>query len=449
MTADLVAVLQRENAKLRKINEVLMRRVERSMDMQGGDYALFETAILLETKVRDRTAALERALQSLQGSNRALVEAKAEAERANLGKTRFLAAVSHDLLQPLSAARLFLAALGETEQTEKSRRLIENTELAFGSVEQLLGSLLEISKLDAGVLRADIRDVPLAAVIGPLVKEFEPIAERKGLELRAVRSSAVGRTDPDLLARIVRNLLSNAVRYTPSGRILVGVRRRGPARIVEVGDTGVGIPSERQDEIFEEFKRLGADADCGDRGFGLGLSIVRRTTKLLGHKVEVRSEPGRGARFLIQIPAGTSRGVSPDPSAPLPAALGAAAPLVLVIDNEEAIQAGMRAMLRHWGYNVICGASAGAVAARLKQQRHAPDLVIADYHLEQRRNGTEAIFQLRREFGSSLPGVIITADRTPRVRQHIAAAGLMMMHKPVQPAQLRSVLRHLIPERAA
>ena len=176
--------LARENAKRRKINEVLMRRVERSMDMQGNDYALFETAILLEAKIRDRTKALEQALAALQGSNRALAEAKAE--RANQSKTRFLAAASHDLLQPLNAARLFLSALSETECHPRARQLIGSTEAAFESIERLLGSLLDISKLDAGVMAAEPRDVPLGPLLRALAAEFAPLAERKGLELRAV-----------------------------------------------------------------------------------------------------------------------------------------------------------------------------------------------------------------------------------------------------------------------
>src|SRR4051794_7067503 len=417
--------LARENAKLRKINEVLMRRVERSMDMQGNDYALFETAILLEAKIRDRTKALEQALAALQGSNRALAEAKAEAERANQSKTRFLAAASHDLLQPLNAARLFLSALSETECHPRARQLIGSTEAAFESIERLLASLLDISKLDAGVMAAEPRDVPLGPLLRALAAEFAPMAERKGLELRAVPTSAVVRTDPDLLLRILRNLLSNAVRYTPEGRVLLGVRRRGGGLAVEVGDTGVGIPPERQAEIFEEFRRLGTDADARDRGFGLGLAIVERIARLLGHPVEVRSRVGRGARFILGLPAGGPLPDAAEPEVrrgPVPGRLEGA--LVVVIENERAIRDGMRALLETWGCEVLGSPSAAEALSALQAARRRPDLVIADYHLDRDELGPLAVASLREAFGGPLPGLVITADRTPEGRERLAAARL-------------------------
>ncbi|MEK0085486.1 NahK/ErcS family hybrid sensor histidine kinase/response regulator [Benzoatithermus flavus] len=444
-TGDSHEQLLKENAKLRKINEVLMRRVERSMDMQGNDFALFETAILLEGKVRERTAALEQALRDLQASNRALAETKAEAEQANQSKTRFLAAVSHDLLQPLNAARLFLSALGETDQTPKSRQLIENIEIAFESIERLLGSLLDISKLDAGVTTAEIGDVPLAAVLKPLVAEFAPLAEKKGLTLRFVPSSAVVRTDPHLLSRILRNLLSNAIRYTLAGRVIVGVRRSGGGFVVEVGDTGVGIPPDKQREIFEEFRRLGNAPDTRDRGFGLGLAIVERIARLLGHRVEVRSAPGRGSRFLVYVPAGRA---GRPLAAPRPAVDGSPAALrnalVLVIENERAIQEGMQALLQGWGFEVIAEASAESAISALCACARRPDLVIADFHLDEGELGTNAVRRLRATYGDQLPGLIITADRMPEAQREIRALGLPLLNKPVRPAQLRAMMRHLL-----
>jgi signal transduction histidine kinase/CheY-like chemotaxis protein len=437
--------LLRENQKLRKINEVLMRRVERSMDMQGNDFALFETAILLEGRVRERTAALEQALRDLQASHRALAETKVLAEQANQSKTRFLAAVSHDLLQPLNAARLFLSALGETDQAPKSRQLIENIEIAFESIEQLLGSLLDISKLDAGVTTAEVADVPLAAVLRPLAAEFRPLAEQKGLELRFVPSSAVVRTDPHLLSRILRNLLSNAIRYTLKGRVLLGVRRAGAGFAVEVGDTGVGIPPDKQREVFEEFKRLGNAPDGRDRGFGLGLAIVERMARLLGHRIEVRSVPGRGSRFLIHVPAGR---LGRAPAARRPAAATRPTPmrsaLVLVIENERAIQEGMQALLQGWGFEVLTEASADGAISALCASARRPDLVIADFHLDQGQRGTSAVRRLRATFGDQLPGLIITADRMPEAQREIQALGLPLLNKPVRPAQLRALMRHLL-----
>jgi signal transduction histidine kinase/CheY-like chemotaxis protein len=437
--------LARENAKLRKINEVLMRRVERSMDMQGNDFALFETAILLEGKVRERTALLEQALRDLQASNRALAEAKAEAEQANQSKTRFLAAVSHDLLQPLNAARLFLSALAETDQAAKNRRLIENIEIAFESVERLLGSLLDISKLDAGVMTAEVGDVPLAAVLKPLAVEFGPLAEKKGLELRFVPSSAVVRTDPHLLARILRNLLGNALRYTLEGRVLLGVRRCGGGYVIEVGDTGVGIPADKQGQIFEEFRRLGNVPDGRDRGFGLGLAIVERIARLLGHRIEVLSKVGHGSRFRLHLPAGcavrripTRRAAASTPPAVMRSAL------VLVIENELAIQEGMQALLQGWGFEVITENSADGALSALRAATRPPDLVIADFHLDADELGTMAVQRLRATYGDQLPGLIITADRMPETQREIRALGLPLLNKPVRPAQLRAVMRHLL-----
>jgi signal transduction histidine kinase len=434
-----------ENVKLRKINEVLMRRVERSMDMQGSDFALFETAILLENKVRERTAALEQALKDLQASNRALAEAKGEAEQANQSKTRFLAAVSHDLLQPLNAARLFISALSETEQTPKSRHLIDNVEIAFESIERLLASLLDISKLDAGVMTAEIGDVPLAAVLKPLVAEFTPAAEKKGLELRNVASSAVVRTDPHLLTRILRNLISNALRYTLEGRVLLGARRRGGGYVVEVGDTGVGIPADKQTEVFEEFRRLGSVPDGRDRGFGLGLAIVQRIARLLEHRVEVISTVGRGSRFLLHLPAGRpAHSARPRRRAAAPSAIVQRHALVIVIENELSIQEGMQALLQGWGFEVITETSAQGALTLLHARARQPDLVIADYHLDQDELGTAAVKRLRGVYGPMLPGLIITADRMPQTQREIRGLGLPLLNKPVRPAQLRAVMQHLL-----
>ena len=442
--------LARENEKLRKINEVLMRRVERSMDMQGNDFALFETAILLESKVRERTAALEHAMRELQSSNHALVEAKSEAEQANQSKTRFLAAVSHDLLQPLNAARLFLSVLSESDQAPKSRGLIENIELAFESIERLLSSLLDISKLDAGVMTAEVANVPIAGVLRPLIAEFTPLAERKGIQLRHVPSSAVVRTDPHLLSRILRNLLSNALRYTLAGKILIGVRRRGAGYVVEVGDSGVGIPEDQQREIFEEFRRLSSVPDGRDRGFGLGLAIVERIARLLDHRIEVVSRVGLGSRFLVSLPAGGSVAtVKRWHASAMPHVEPSWHALVVVIENEFAIQEGMVALLQSWGFEVVAATSVEAALHSLGGGTRRPDLVIADYHLDHDAIGTQAIRTLRAAYDAILPGMIITADRMPETQREIKALGLPVLNKPVRPAQLRSLMRHLLAQPAA
>jgi signal transduction histidine kinase len=439
-----VAELERENAKLRTIRDVLVRRVERSMDLQGSEFALFERATLLEAEVRKRTAQLEQVLAELRAGNRSLEEAKAQAEAATQSKIRFLAAVSHDLLQPLNAARLFLSALAEMRLPGDAARLIESTDIAFDSVERLLSALLDISKLDAGVVQPTIVDTPLGPVLRRLVAEFTPVAERKGLSLRAVPTTAVARTDRDMLTRALMNLLSNAIRYTRQGGVLLGVRRGAGRHRVVVVDTGVGIPAAKQAEIFEEFRRLGSDADQRDRGFGLGLAIVERIARILGHTVSVRSAPGRGSTFAIDLPASASEGREWLDDRPRDAD-EAAAPgaLLLVIENEEAIRDGMQVLLEGWGYRVLAAASAGRGIAALRQRRQRPEAVIADYHLDD-GTGTEAIARVREWFGEDVPAMVITADRMPEVEREIVAMGVPLLNKPVRPAQLRACLRHLL-----
>jgi two-component system, sensor histidine kinase len=441
--------LEAENAKLRKIRDVLVRRVERSMDLQGSEFALFERATLLEAEVRKRTGQLEQALAELKRSHEALGEAKAQAEAANLSKTRFLAAASHDLLQPLNAARLFLGALAETDLPGNAVPLVTNAEAAFESVERLLSALLDISKLDAGVLTPTVEDVPLVPLLRRLVAEFTPLAERKGLSLRLVPSTVVVRTDRDMLSRALMNLISNAIRYTRQGGVLVGVRRDGEGFRVEVADTGVGIPHEHQAEIFEEFRRLGTDADQKDRGYGLGLAIVQRIARILEHKLSVRSEPGRGSRFALHLPASPLQARATAPVLPRRAAerrgMGA---LLVVIENEATIRQGMEAVLQGWGYRVLTADSGEEAMAALRDARACPSAVIADYHLDG-CTGIEAIRRVRASLGAAIPAVVITADRTQEVQQEVATLGLPLLNKPVRPAQLRALLSHLVTAPAA
>jgi signal transduction histidine kinase/CheY-like chemotaxis protein len=439
-----LAELERENAKLRKIRDVLVRRVERSMDLQGSEFALFERATLLEAEVRRRTELLEQALAELRHSNRALGEAKALAEAANLSKTRFLAAASHDLLQPLNAARLFLSALAETDLPGRAVRLVENVEIAFESVERLLTALLDIAKLDTGGVTPAVEDVPLGPLLRRLVAEFTPVAERRSLALRLVPTSAVVRTDRDMLARALMNLVSNALRYTHRGGVLIGARRDGHGFRVEVVDTGIGIAADQQALIFEEFRRLGTDADERDRGFGLGLAIVDRIARILDHPLRVRSVPGRGSCFSLHLPAAARQeaaaatgGTGPAPSSHRRGAL------LVVIENEAAIREGMRVLLEGWGYGVLTAASAEAAMTGLLADGRPPDALIADYHLDG-GTGAEAIATLRTRLGAAVPAAVITADRSPEVQRTLAALEIPLVNKPVRPAQLRALLAHLL-----
>jgi signal transduction histidine kinase len=434
-----LAELEAENAKLRKIRDVLIRRVERSMDLQGSEYALFERATLLEAEVRRRTVQLEQALGELQRSNRALEEARGRADAANASKTRFLAAASHDLLQPLNAARLFLSALAETELPESAGQLLENVDSAFDSIDRLLTALLDISKLDAGVVTPTFENVALAPLLRRLATEFAPLAERKGLSLRLAPTSAVVRTDRDMLARVLMNLLSNAIRYTVRGGVLIGVRRRGGELRIDVVDSGVGIPDDQQGEVFEEFRRLDTDTRQRERGCGLGLAIVERIARMLGHPVSLWSAPGRGSRFSLLLPAGAplAKGApAPATSGPSTGSRGA---LLVVIENEASIREGMKVLLQGWGYVVLTASSPEIALSLLRRSSRTPSALIADYHLDQ-GTGIEAIRQIRGALSLPLPAVVITADRLPAVQQEVEGLGVPMLSKPVRPAQLRSLL---------
>ncbi len=442
-----LADLALENAKLRKIRDVLVRRVERSMDLQGSEFALFERATLLEAEVRKRTKQVEQAMADLQRSNRELEEARTRADAANMSKTRFLAAASHDLLQPLNAARLFLSALAETSLPESAERLVENVDLAFESIDRLLTALLDISKLDAGVVTPVIENVALDPLLRRLVAEFAPVAERKGLALRMVPTNVVVATDPGMLIRALMNLVSNAIRYTRRGGVLIGVRRQGAGFRVEVVDTGIGIPANQQSLIFEEFRRLGVDSDQRDRGFGLGLAIVERIARMLGHPLSVQSVPGRGSRFALFLPAGVrapSRATADAGVSTVPRSQDA---LLVVIENEAAIRDGMQALLQGWGYVVLAAPSPEVAIGLLRRGQRRPAAVIADYHLDG-CTGTDAIEMVRIGFGTAIPSLVITADRTPEVQREVEAVAAALLNKPVRPAQLRSLLAELLAPRA-
>jgi signal transduction histidine kinase len=446
---DRLAELERENAKLRKINRVLMDRVERSMDYQGNAFSLFQTAIALDGKVQERTQALESAMHDLEAANRAVSAAKAEAERANLSKTRFLAAASHDLLQPLNAARIFASALAERRMAPNNRTLVDSTLTALDSVEDILTALLDISKLDAGVLPSVVADFGVGEMFATLAREYRMVAARRNRSLRFLPCSLAVRSDPRLLARIIRNYISNALRYTEAGgRIVVGCRRRGAAVLIGVWDDGPGIPADKQDAIFEEFRRLD---DCGRReqGMGLGLAIVKRMAKVLDHPVVVRSTVGCGSLFGIEVPTTGPVAVAIRPrGAPLVPGSVLSGALVAVVDDDAEIVAGMRSLLGHWGCEVVAALSGPDALAALAERGRAPDVVLADYTLDHGEIGVDAVAAIRDRFGTAIPAAIITADHSAALLERVQAAGCHLMNKPLHRAKLRSLLAHLLRNRA-
>ena len=390
----------------------------------------------LERRVAERTAAL--------------TAAKAEAEQANSSKTRFLAATSHDLLQPLHAARLFTSALADKRQDP----LAEKIDASLRSVETLLGALLDVSKLDGGAVQPKPTALRIDTLLTALDEEFTAIASERALSFRMVRSSAGVRSDPALLRRILQNFLSNAMRYTRRGGVVVGCRRRGATLRIEVWDTGPGIPADNFAEIFQEFQRLEPNDADGEKGLGLGLAIVDRIAKMLGHPVTVRSWPGRGSCFSVTVPVVEVPPIAaPEPSPGRNLGFGGA--LVMCIDNDPAIVEGMEALLTGWQCDVI-GAKSASEALALVGER-TPDAFIVDYHLDDGTTGLATLDELASRFGGPVPAVVITADHTEGVRQAIESRGCEVLYKPVRPGSLRALLarlvratpRHLTPAAAA
>ncbi|HKN27557.1 MAG TPA: hybrid sensor histidine kinase/response regulator [Roseiarcus sp.] len=391
---------------------------------------------LLEQRVDERTAELQRL-------NAELARAKTVAEEANLSKTRFLAAASHDILQPLNAARLYASSLTEAAAHAGSAAradLARNVDISLEAVEEILGALLDISRLDAGATKPEVADVPVADLMRMLEIEFAPIARAKGLELRFVPTTLAIRTDRRLMRRLLQNLVSNALKYTLKGRVLVGCRRAGGRVRIEVWDTGLGIPIDRQRAVFEEFERLDQGARVA-RGLGLGLSIVERLGRVLDHPVGLNSRLGAGSVFSVAAPRGEAAPTNvADDGAPTPALAGE--PLsglkILAIDNEPRVLEGMRALMSLWGCSV-------ATAHGLAQARDAligfgaPDVVIADYHLDE-GDGIDTIRALRDDLGRSVPAILATADRSPVVRDRAADEDVIVLNKPLKPAPLRAQL---------
>jgi Na+/proline symporter/signal transduction histidine kinase len=411
-------------------------------DSVAAEEALERANETLERRVRERT-------EELLAANTALSRAKAEAEEANLSKTRFLAAASHDILQPLNAARLYTSSLVERVKGEEPRTLAANADSALDSVEEILTTLLDISRLDSGAMKPDIGSVPVQEIFRQLAVEFGPSAKAKGLPLTFVPCSLSVRTDRRLLRRLLQNLVSNALKYTPKGRVLVGCRRRKGRLVIEVRDTGIGIPANRQKQVFREFQRLDQGAMIA-RGLGLGLSIVERIAKVLDHRITLASLPGKGTTFSIDVPAAPAIVTSSERYASPSASRGTDLQglRVLCIDNEPAILDGMRTLLSGWGCGVITAADPQGAIGQLKAEGRGPDVIVADFHLD-RGDGLGAIRRVRRSFGKDLKAVLLTADRTLELREQANAQQVTVLNKPVKPAALRAWLSQSGLRRAA
>lgn len=414
--------------------------------------ALHQAYQNLEQRVQERTAELttlnDQLLREIDERSRVelrLREAKREAEQANLSKTKFLAAVSHDLLQPLNAARLFTSALLERREPVANAQLVRNVSNSLQDVENLLGTLVDISKLDAGVIKADVAPFALSELLDNLAAEYAQIARSEGLALHFVGCSVLVRSDMQLLARILRNLLTNAIRYTPSGRLVLGCRRHRQRVSIQVWDSGIGIAENRLEEIFQEFKRGDVQRPNQDRGLGLGLAIVEKIAGILGHRIQVRSWPGKGSMFSIDVPlSATAPKPLPclDMSEPMLERLRGAR--VWVLDNDAAICAGMRTLLEGWGCQVVTALSEQDLARQVDNYHAEADLLIADYHLDNDQNGVDAVARINARRASPIPAMMITANYSNELKQQIRERGHTLMHKPVRPMKLKIAMSHLL-----
>jgi Na+/proline symporter/signal transduction histidine kinase/CheY-like chemotaxis protein len=395
----------------------------------------------LELRVKQRTAELTQL-------NAELVKAKAAADTANLSKTRFFAAASHDILQPLNAARLFTSTLVENRNAKSQQQLVRNVDQSLEAVEDILATVLDISRFDAGGVKPEISTFHIQDILTPLEQEFKVEAERRGLNLRIMPSNVTLRSDRRLLRRILQNLISNAIKYTPKGRVLVGCKRAGPNIKIIVQDTGYGIPAEQQKLVFQEFERLDRDQGAAS-GLGLGLSIVERMCNVLKHPLELRSKTDKGSTFALTVPVGKDvpQRVDAGTLTRHPNISALQGMRVLAVDNEPAIVEGLKALLNGWGVEVVTSTSSADAIGNASDN---PDIaaVLVDYHIN-REDGLELVKTLRNILRRDLAAILITADRSRHVRDLAAAHAIAYLQKPVKPAALRAALSQLMLRKAA
>jgi signal transduction histidine kinase len=390
----------------------------------------------LEERVAERTATLMRV-------NAELESARAKADAANHDKTRFLAAASHDLLQPLNAARLYTSTLIERARTTGFADLANSIEASLTAVEDIMSALLDISRIDSGALKPAATVVAVRELLKKIEVEFGPLARERSVALHIVDTAAAVLADKTLVGRIVQNLVSNAIKYTPpGGKVLVGVRRRGNRVRLDVIDTGIGFNKDQHRLLFAEFSRLERGARMA-QGLGLGLSIVQRLVGALGLTLELDSREGKGSRFSLFLPVTRSiRVVETKELTVQETGFGTLGLKVLCVDNERAILEAMEGLLVHWGCDVRTALSLKQIDKERLLEGWYPDLVLMDYHLDQ-TSGLDAIEWLRHNLGGHLPAALVTADRSPAVRALAEERGVAVVTKPVKPAALRAAISGL------
>jgi two-component system, sensor histidine kinase len=372
-----------------------------------------------------------------------LQQEKEVAERANLAKSKFLAAASHDLRQPLHAMTLFVAAMEDSARYPETKGMLGNIQRCTTALEALLQTLLDISKIDAGVIEPQITDFHVTRLVEQLAAEFGPQAKAAGLDFATQCGDFAIHSDPALVERILRNLINNAIRYTPTGSVAIRCHADDDKVTIEVIDTGVGIPVDQHERVFDEFTQLGNPERDRTKGLGLGLAIVRRLAALLHATVVLESAPGRGSAFRITLPRGSpvTHAEQTVPADHSPSSLQGT--IVAVIDDEADVREGMRTLLDGWGCRVVAGEDAESVIAQASATGIVPDILLADYRLRDNATGVQAIEAVRAHFGRDIPAAIITGDTAPERLAEAQASGHLLLHKPLRPAKLRVLLQNL------
>jgi signal transduction histidine kinase len=387
-------------------------------------------------------------IQELRNQTLDAEQAREAAEEANIAKSRFLAAAGHDLRQPLHALGFFVDALQEQSLPPDGRVVVNNIRRSVDAMEDLFNSLLDVSRLDAGIVRPRIATIALAPLMERVRLEYDPVACQKNLSLSVAHNSLFVRSDPVLLERIMRNLVANAVRYTDRGRVILGARRNAHSVRIEVWDSGRGIPKDKHREIFQEFRQLDNPQRDRRKGLGLGLAIVERLVKLLDHPLELRSQLGKGSVFTVTVPRGRREEFIPgEADGQIVVDRDVANSLILVVDDEPDVRDSMLALLGKWRCEVVAAESCGQMLEKLVSIQRMPDLIVSDYRLKGEENGIEVIARLREEFNAQVPALLITGDTGMEQLREAEESGLHVLHKPLNPSRLRALIANLRRER--
>ncbi|MDH3280439.1 MAG: ATP-binding protein [Gammaproteobacteria bacterium] len=415
-------------------------QLEQRIDMHTGDE--------LDALASEFNHMAARLREAYTGLEQKVAKRTEELVAANRAKSRFLAAASHDLRQPMHALGLFVTQLNSRIKDPENRHLTGRIQAAVTALQGLLDALLDVSRLDAGVVTANLSDFCIQSLLDRIETAFAPEAINRELLFRVRHHALTVHSDPVLLERILINLVANALRYTERGGILVGCRRRGDHVRIEVWDTGVGIAPEHQQTVFQEFYQVGNPERDRSKGLGLGLAIAARLARLLGGRISVRSVLGKGSVFAVEVPRATGTGAPLTASETVLPELPTSNANILVVDDDTLVLESLAGLLNQWGYQVVMAGNAEEALAIMKSAKHL-DAVLCDYRLPGNRTGVEVIRQLREQLGHEIPAALITGDTAPERIRVAKEAGVPLLHKPVQPARLRSLLEHLLVQRMA